>query len=124
MTKQQRNGWLIIATLFTAIFFVSGAATNCISVFMTPFMKQFGWKHAEASLVPTAFSLAVGLSSPLIGYLLDRLEARIVVCAGAILAIIGLLTASQSAAIGPMVAAYIAMGVGVSAATFIPASLV
>ncbi len=124
MTKQQRQGWLIIATLFTAIFFVSGAATNCISVFMTPFMKQFGWKHAEASLVPTAFSLAVGLSSPLIGYLLDRLEARIVVCAGAILAIIGLLTASQSSAIGSMVAAYIAMGVGVSAATFIPASLV
>jgi MFS family permease len=124
MTRQERQGWLIIATLFVAIFFVSGAATNCISVFMTPFMKHFGWKHAEASLVPMAFSLAVGLVSPVVGYLLDRLEARIVVCGGAILAVVGLLTASRSAAIGPMVAAYVAMGVGVSAATFIPASLV
>ena len=124
MTKQERNGWLIIATLFMAIFFVSGATTNCISVFLTPFMKRFGWNHAKVSLVPTAFSLAVGLVSPLIGYLLDRLEARIVVCAGAILAIAGLLTASHSVTIGSMVAAYIAMGLGVSAATFIPASLV
>ena len=124
MTKQERNGWLIIATLFMAIFFVSGATTNCISVFLTPFMKRFGWNHAKVSLVPTAFSLAVGLVSPLIGYLLDRLEARIVVCAGAILAIAGLLIASHSVTIGSMVAAYIAMGLGVSAATFIPASLV
>ncbi len=124
MTKQERRGWLIIATLFMAIFFVSGATTNCISIFLTPFMKRFGWNHAKVSLVPTAFSLAVGLVSPLIGYLLDRLEARIVVCAGAVLAVAGLLIASQSIAIGPMVAAYIAMGVGVGAATFIPASLV
>ena len=124
MTKQERRGWLIIATLFMAIFFVSGATTNCISIFLTPFMKRFGWNHAKASLVPTAFSLAVGLISPLIGYLLDRMEARIVVCAGAVLAVAGLLIASHSTAIGSMVAAYIAMGVGVGAATFIPASLV
>src|SRR5260370_21602352 len=117
MTKQERQGWLIIATLFVAIFFVSGAATNCISVFMTPFMKHFGWKHAEASLVPMAFSLAVGLVSPVVGYLLDRLEARIVVCGGARLAVVGLLTASQSGAIGAMVAAYIAVGTAVSPAT-------
>ncbi len=124
MTKQERKGWLIIATLFMAIFFVSGATTNCITIFLTPFMKQFGWNHAKVSLVPTAFSLAVGLVSPLIGYLLDRLEARVVVCAGAVAAVAGLLIASQSAAISSMVGAYIAMGIGVGAATFIPASLV
>ncbi len=124
MTKQERKGWLIIATLFMAIFFVSGATTNCITIFLTPFMKHFGWNHAKVSLVPMAFSLAVGLVSPLIGYLLDRLEARIVVCAGAIAALAGLLMASQSTTIGSMAGAYIAMGVGVGAATFIPASLV
>ncbi len=124
MTTQQRRGWLIIATLFMAIFFVSGATTNCISVFLTPFMKRFGWTHSKVSLVPTAFSLAVGLVSPLIGYLLDRLEARVVVCAGALAAIAGLLIASHSAAIGSMVGAYVAMGIGVGGATFIPASLV
>src|SRR5260370_27997187 len=110
MTKQERQGWLIIATLFVAIFFVSGAATNCISVFMTPFMKHFGWKHAEASLVPMAFSLAVGLVSPVVGYLLDRLEARIVVCGGAILAVVRLLTARQRAPVPPMGASIIALG--------------
>lgn len=124
MTKQERRGWLIVATLFMAIFFVSGATTNCISIFLTPFMKRFGWNHATVSLVPTAFSLAMGLSSPLVGYLLDRLEARVVVCAGAALAAAGLLVASQSAGIGSMAAAYVAMGIGVGAATFIPASLV
>lgn len=124
MTGQERKGWLIIATLFMAIFFVSGATTNCISIFLTPFMKHFGWNHAKVSLVPTAFALAMGLASPLIGYLLDRLEARIVVCAGAVAAAAGLLIASRSAAIGSMVGAYIAMGIGVGGATFIPASLV
>ena len=107
-----------------AIFFVSGATTNCITIFLTPFMKRFGWNHAKVSLVPMAFSLALGLVSPLIGYLLDRLEARLVVCAGAAAAVVGLLIASQSAAISSMVGAYIAMGIGVGAATFIPASLV
>ncbi|HKD69521.1 MAG TPA: MFS transporter [Candidatus Binataceae bacterium] len=124
MTRQERKGWLIIATLFTAIFFVMGATTNCISVFLTPLMKHFGWTHAKVSVVPTVFSLSLGLVSPLIGYLLDRLEARVVVCAGAVAAVAGLLIASQSTAIGSMAWAYIATGIGVGAATFIPASLV
>lgn len=70
------------------------------------------------------FALSVGLSAPLIGWLLDRIETRVVMAAGALVAAASFVIASRSNSYPPMLVAYVALGVGVCAATILPASLV
>jgi MFS family permease len=59
-----------------------------------------------------------------IGWLIDRVEARIVMIAGAILAAGAFLIASRVHSLTSMMGAYLVLGVGISAGTVLPASLV
>jgi MFS family permease len=69
-------------------------------------------------------ALSAGVSVLPIGWLLDRIEAKIVMILGAVASGSAFLIASQASSLSPMLAAYLLMGVGISAATVLPASLV
>jgi MFS family permease len=56
--------------------------------------------------------------------LLDRIAARFVMVAGALIAALAFIGASQANSFAPMVCAYLLLGLGISAATLIPASFV
>jgi predicted MFS family arabinose efflux permease len=58
------------------------------------------------------FALSAGLSAPLIGLLLDRIETRLVMAAGALVAAAAFAIASRSNSYPPMFAAYLVLGVG------------
>src|SRR5207245_6172304 len=82
------------------------------------------WSRAQVALLPSVLALSAGVSVLPIGWLLDRIEARIVMILGAVASGSAFLIASQSSSLGPMLAAYLLMGAGISAATVLPASLV
>jgi MFS family permease len=69
-------------------------------------------------------NISAGATVLLIGWLLDRVEARIVMTFGAISAGIALLIASRSHSFAPLIAAYVLLGVGLSAATVPPSAFV
>jgi MFS family permease len=119
-----RRRWLVVVTLFVTNFSMLGVTSNVIPVFLTPLMKLYGWSHARISAFPTIFSLMLGLSAPLVGWLLDWIDARIVMPAGAVLVVIGLLCASQSHTFWPMVAACGLRGAGAAASAVVPGSMV
>ncbi len=124
MTRQERRGWYVVASLFTTLFLVFGSGYNTAGVFVGPLVREFGWTRAQVSLLQTTVALSAGLVVPLVGWLLDRVEARLVMVAGALLVGLGFVAASRAAALPAMIAAYALVGVGLGASTLLPAALV
>ena len=125
MTQQERRGWLIVASLFIVLLLVFGGGYNTVAVFVPALLRAFpGWSRAEVALLPSVLALSAGLSVLPIGWLLDRVEARVVMAFGAVASGSAFLIASQANSLLPMMAAYLLLGVGISAATVLPASLV
>jgi sugar phosphate permease len=124
MSGHERQGWIIVAGLFVTLLLIFGSGVHTSGVFVTPLLKYFGWSRAKVSGLPAVLALSAGLSAPFIGWLLDRIETRVVMAAGAIVAATAFVIASRSNSYPPMLASYLLLGVGVSAATFLPASLV
>jgi sugar phosphate permease len=124
VSRQERQGWIIVAVLFVTLMLVFGASVLTSGVFVTPLLKYFGWSRAKVSSLPAVLALSAGLSTPLIGWLLDRVETRVVMTAGALVAAASFVIASRSNSYPPIFAAYLVLGVGVSAASLLSASLV
>ena len=125
MTQRERHGWIIVASLFVTLVFVFGSGYNTGGLFFPQLLKYFGWKRAQLStLQGAALPLSAGLSAPLIGWLLDRVEARVVMVAGAITTGVSFLIASRVDSFAPLFGAYVLLGVGIGASTLLPCSLV
>lgn len=124
MTKRERQGWIIVASLFVTLLVIFGSGYNTGSVFVPPLMKYFGWSRTRVSWLQSLLAVSAGFSGPLIGWLLDRIEARIVMIGGALVAGCAWILASQADSFGVLLIAYLMMGVGLSAATLLPAALV
>jgi MFS family permease len=124
MMQRERQGWLIVASLWVTLFIIFGGGYLTAGVFFTPLLKQFGWGRAQLSTLQGSLAISAGISAPLIGWLLDKVEARIVMVVGAVLAGIAYLLASQVHSFTPMLGAYLLLGVGICAATLLPAALV
>ena len=82
MAEKSKERWLIVGTLFATLFLTWGPV-NAGGVFFLPVVRHFGWSRAWFSAMSSAAPLAAGLSSPLLGSLLDRIGARPVMIAGA-----------------------------------------
>src|SRR5487761_1615358 len=102
-----KRGWLMVLVCFLTLVFLFGASYNTASVFFSPLLKSFGWSRARVSSLQTVLALAAGLSVPGVGWLLDRMEARLMMTAGALLILGGFLLASQAHSYEAMVTAYI-----------------
>lgn len=124
MFKREPSRWWVVAVLFVELFFIFGAGYLTTGVFFPPLVKEFGWSRTRVSLLASVFSLMQGLIAPLVGWLLDRLQARLVMTAGAFLAGCGMVIAGDANSFGVLLVAYSVLGIGLSASTLIPASLV
>jgi MFS family permease len=124
MTARERQAWNIVISLFLVMVIINGAGYGAQGVFFTPLLKQFGWTRAKVSLLQSTMGLTMGIAMPLAGWLLDRIEARVVMFAGALLSGVAFAAASQAHSFGPMLAAYIAFGFGMGASTTLPAAFV
>ncbi len=124
MTAHERRAWRVVASLFVTLFLVFGSGYNTAGVFFIPLLDQFGWSRAQLSLLQTTLAFAAGLVVLPVGWLLDRIEARVVIVTGALLTGAGFLLASRADGFRTMVLAHGLVGVGLGAATLLPVSLV
>jgi len=122
--RTARRAWLVVAACFATLFFVFGSGYNTAGVFVTPLVGEFGWSRVQVSMLQTTVALAAGLVVPIAGWLLDRIEARIVMVAGAAVAGAGFLLASRAGGLGTMVTAYAVVGAGLGASTLLPVPVV
>jgi len=124
MNAEERHNWLVVAALFVTLFLVFGSGYNTQSVFFTPVLRYFGWSRARLSSLQTALALTAGMSVPLVGWLLDRVQARAVIGVGIVLAAGGFLMAGRAHSFEAMTMAYVLLGLGIGAGTLLPCSLV
>jgi MFS family permease len=124
MPSDQRRGWVIVASLFTELLLVFGAGFFTAGIFFTPLLKQFGWSRARLASVTGALQATLGLSAPVFGWILDRVEARWLMAGGVALVGVGFIGASQIHSFAPLLLCYIAVGLGLGASSLLPASLV
>src|SRR5690349_2562590 len=107
-TEQRR--WIIVGALFVAIVIMFGGFLN-FGVFFEPLRTSFSWTHAQTSSLLTALVLALTVASPLVGLMLERVQAQTSMFIGAILAIAAYVIEYQAHSYGTMLAAFIIMGV-------------
>jgi MFS family permease len=124
MNQRERQAWIIAASLFVTLFLVWGGGVNTGPVFLPPLLKSFGWTRARVSTLGSAGALMGGVCGPLVGLLVDRIEARKVMLLGALTVGIGFIVASRSDSYALLLIANLIIAIGVTAATLIPASIV
>jgi len=77
-------GWTVVAGAFLG-YAISQGLMHSYAVFLVAYLGEFGWGRAETSVAYSVSQLVVGISSPLVGALVDRLGTRVLVAAGAVL---------------------------------------
>ena len=74
-------GWLILACVCCAGFARQGPAVATLSIFVEPMTSEFGWSRTALSGAVSLGGVLAALASPLIGPVLDRQGARLMLCA-------------------------------------------
>lgn len=124
MTQQDRAAWRLAAALFISLFFIWGAGYDCFPVLLPAVLKQFHLSREQIGWVPAAQALAALVGGPIVGWLLDRIRAQIVMGAGAVLTAIGIMMMARAGSFHSVIAGATVTGVGLSASTILPATMV
>lgn len=89
------RAWILLAASFLT-FSVGAAFIHAYAVFLVAFVEDFGWSRAEVSVAYAVGQLVHGVTSPLVGLLVDRLGPRRLVLMGGALLAAGLLGSSYA----------------------------
>ena len=99
-----RNAFLLGGAFST--FTISAGLMHSYAVFLVAFLEDFRWSRAEASLAYSTSQLVAGVSSPVVGALVDRLGPRRLVLLGGALLALGLLGSAYASALRQVVLLY------------------
>ncbi|HEY1412150.1 MAG TPA: MFS transporter [Rhodopila sp.] len=87
-------------------FSVGAACMHSYTVFLIAFIEAFGWSRGEASIAYSVSQMVAGVTSPLIGVLVDRLGPQRLVLIGGVLLAAGLLASSYANALWQVIVLY------------------
>jgi MFS transporter, OFA family, oxalate/formate antiporter len=73
-------GWIVLAAVCCAGFARQGPAVAVLSIFVEPMTREFGWSRAALSGAVSLGGVLGALSAPVLGPVLDRHGARLVLC--------------------------------------------
>jgi MFS family permease len=100
-----RRSWVLLGASFVT-FMVSSACMQSYTVFLVAFIEAFGWSRGESSIAYSVSQLIGGVTSPLVGILVDRLGPQRLVLIGGVLLALGLLGSSFVQALWEVVLLY------------------
>ncbi len=90
-------GWVVLGCVCLAGFARQGPAVATLSVFVAPMTADFGWSRTEISGAVSLGGVLAALISPVLGPVLDRQGARLVLC----LAVLGTGLATMALSLVP-----------------------
>jgi MFS family permease len=95
-------GWKVVGAILLAEFFAIGSTSYAFGLFVIPVSAEFDLTRAQANSGMICLVLGMGLSSPLLGSLLDRFDPRYVFTGGALVLGGGLVALGLSTHCGMM----------------------
>ena len=78
-------GWIVLGCACCAGFSRQGGAVATLSIFVEPMTRDFGWSRTALSGAVSLGGVLAALSSPVLGRVLDRRGARLVLCLAVLL---------------------------------------
>jgi MFS family permease len=124
MTKQDRTAWMLAGAIFISLFFLWGVGYDCFPILLPAVLKQFHLSREQIGWVPAAQAVAALMFGPMIGWLLDRLRAQVVMGTGAVLTAVGIAMMARAGSFHGVLAGSVVSGIGLSASTILPSTMV
>ena len=124
MTDQERKAWTLAAALFLALFFIWGVGYDCFPILLPSVLKQFHLTREQIGGIPAAQAFAALLAAPIVGWLLDRIAAQVVMSVGAVLTAIGILMMARAASLEGVIVGSFISGAGMTGCTILPSTMV
>ena len=124
MSHHNHRAALIVAGLFIVMAVTIASSFDTLGVFLLPLSKQFGWSRTQVSLIATALQLSSAAAMPLVGLIIDRVDAKRVMLCGVIALGFALLAASRANSLPQMLAAYAVIGLASAASSIVPGALI
>lgn len=113
-------GWVIVAVMFVTLF-ISLGFRFAFGVFYSAILDETGWSRADTAGVVSASMIVYACTAALIGYLFDRLGARVLFPVGALCMGAGLMLCSTSESLAGLTVSYgFLLGFSYAALGFIP----
>jgi len=94
--------WIILAVCALFQAYTIGLIVYCFTLWIGPFMREFGSERAPIVALASAAGLMMACSAPIAGWATDRFPIRWVAGAGVLLFATGLLLLSQSSSLWQM----------------------
>jgi len=117
-------GYYLVALTFLFMVLINGCGVYAFSLFVRPLEGSLGWGRSSIMGGFTVFYLAMAVTSPLAGRLVDRYGARAVIPVGAALMCLGFLLVSRMTTFAVFYIAYAIVGAGASHMGPVPCSAV
>lgn len=87
-------------------FSIGAGYMHAYTVFLVAFIEAFGWSRADVSVAYAVAQLVNGVSSPLVGMLVDRLGPRWLVLMGGSILAVGAFASAGATALWQVVVLY------------------
>jgi MFS family permease len=117
MKKKIFYGWWIVAACFLISFYVGGVIFYGLTAFLSPLREEFGWSYTQISLASSLRGLEMGVFSPLIGILVDRLGPRRVILWGTITVGLGIMLLAFTRSLAMLYGAFLLLAFGAGGCT-------
>ncbi|MEO1842159.1 MAG: MFS transporter, partial [Pseudomonadota bacterium] len=124
MSKQEGlfYGWKVVGALFVMLAFSSGLGFYGHSIILQALVRESGFDVELASSAVSLFFLVSGLTGLIIAQLIERIDVRIVIIIGAVLASTSLWMIGSVSTDVELFSVYVIFGVGWSASGLLPAT--
>ena len=106
-------GWWVLYAAMLGSIFVSGVGNWTLTILITPMSEDLGWSHAQILGSLTVAGLSGAVISPLVGRIVDRKGARIVIPSGLLILGLAVVMTARTHALWQFYALY-STGLGVS----------
>ena len=115
-------GWKVVGALFVMLAFSSGIGFYGHSIILQALARESGFDVGLASSAVSLFFLVAGLTGLIIAPLIERIDVRIVIAMGTILASVSLAMIGRVTTTAELFGVYVLFGIGWSGSGLLPAT--
>jgi MFS transporter, OFA family, oxalate/formate antiporter len=117
------RAWLTLFTSFLVLTIAFSFAVFCWPAVYRPLVRTFGWNFARANAGGSIVLFLIGVLSPFVGWMVDKFKPKAVILGGTCIVALALALLSTIHSLGQYYAFCFLLGIGVSAVSILPNSI-